>query len=77
MVCKTAQVQDYLPLVGDPGEVGKTAQERKTPGASLLGLFVLNPPPSELGSDQNKNPLPDGKGFSSLVARPRIELGTS
>ena len=70
--------QDYLPTVGDPGKVGNTAQEKRTTLASpcVVYLFSVRPQAS-LGELQTKNPTAFAVGFSSLVARPRIELGTS
>jgi hypothetical protein len=58
--------QDYLPSVVDPGMVGNTAQERRTPGQSPEVFLFLRLLLSKLRQPQTKNPLLFARGFPFL-----------
>ena len=75
-VGNTAPLPRITPLGRDPDMVGNTAQELWTPRAAPCVVFLFSVRfQASLSVLQTKNPT--ALQWGSLVARPRIELGTS
>jgi len=78
ILIRSAKPQDYLSSFGDPVVVGKTAQEKSPAWLRHCGGFVFIPGQElALAGIKSKTPLLLMQKRGSLVARPRIELGTS